>query len=64
MSLSLISGIFLKATEIINQAETRLRCLSMNRVFMEKIQRLLTNLRVQIKSEVQAETSKFCLNEF
>ncbi|XP_048821830.1 globoside alpha-1,3-N-acetylgalactosaminyltransferase 1 isoform X5 [Lagopus muta] len=57
-----------QATEIINQAETRLRCLSMNRVFMEKIQRLLTNLRVQIKSEVansnlQAAALKSCLEK-
>ncbi|XP_040542014.1 coiled-coil domain-containing protein 180 isoform X4 [Gallus gallus] len=41
-----------QATEVIKRAETRLHCLFMNRVFMEKIQRLLANLRVQIKSEV------------
>ncbi|XP_031457654.1 coiled-coil domain-containing protein 180 [Phasianus colchicus] len=57
-----------QATEIINQAETRLRCLLMNRVFMEKIQRLLTNLRVQLKSEVansnlQAAALKSCLQK-
>ncbi|XP_050763988.1 coiled-coil domain-containing protein 180 [Gymnogyps californianus] len=41
-----------QATELINQSETKFRHLFMNRVFMEKIQRFLTNLRVQIKSEV------------
>ncbi|XP_075375912.1 coiled-coil domain-containing protein 180 [Mycteria americana] len=41
-----------EATELINQSETKFRYLFMNRVFMEKIQRFLTNLRVQIKSEV------------
>ncbi|XP_031412075.1 coiled-coil domain-containing protein 180 isoform X1 [Meleagris gallopavo] len=57
-----------QATEIINQAETRLQCLFTNRVFMEKIRQLLTNLRVQIKSEVansnlQAEALKSCLEK-
>ncbi|XP_072739470.1 coiled-coil domain-containing protein 180 [Ciconia boyciana] len=41
-----------EATELINQSETKFHYLFMNRVFMEKIQRFLTNLRVQIKSEV------------
>ncbi|KAM6047401.1 coiled-coil domain-containing protein 180-like [Theristicus caerulescens] len=41
-----------QATELINQSETKFRYLLMNRVFMGKIQRLLTHLRVQIKSEV------------
>ncbi|XP_032867981.2 coiled-coil domain-containing protein 180 [Tyto alba] len=41
-----------QATELINQSETKFHYLFMNRVFMEKIQRFLTNLRVQIKSEV------------
>ncbi|XP_075026750.1 coiled-coil domain-containing protein 180 isoform X2 [Calonectris borealis] len=41
-----------QATELINQSETKFRYLFMNRVFMEKIQRFLTNLQVQIKSEV------------
>lgn len=54
---------FLKATDLINRSETKFHYLFMNRVFMEKIQRLLTNLQVQIKSEVQTETSEFCLNE-
>ncbi|KAM9595274.1 coiled-coil domain-containing protein 180 isoform 1-T1 [Morphnus guianensis] len=41
-----------QATELINQSETKFRYLFMNRVFVEKIQRFLTNLQVQIKSEV------------
>ncbi|XP_072208823.1 coiled-coil domain-containing protein 180 [Excalfactoria chinensis] len=57
-----------QATEVINQAETRLRCLFTNRDFMEKIQRLLTSLRVQIRTEVansnlQAEALKSCLEK-
>uniref|UniRef100_A0A8B9VAH0 Coiled-coil domain containing 180 n=1 Tax=Anas zonorhyncha TaxID=75864 RepID=A0A8B9VAH0_9AVES len=46
-----------QATELINQAETKFRYLFMNRVFMEKIRQLLSNLQLQIKSEVQTETS-------
>ncbi|XP_009664046.2 coiled-coil domain-containing protein 180 isoform X2 [Struthio camelus] len=46
------SDYFEQATELINQSETKFRYLSMDRVFMEKIQRFLTNLQVQIKSEV------------
>ncbi|OXB76322.1 UNVERIFIED_CONTAM: hypothetical protein H355_006733 [Colinus virginianus] len=42
----------LKATEVINKAEARLRGFIANRTFMEKIQRLLANIRLQIKSEV------------
>ncbi|XP_035411134.1 coiled-coil domain-containing protein 180 [Cygnus atratus] len=41
-----------QATELINQAETKFRYLFTNRVFMEKIKQLLTNLQLQIKSEV------------
>eukprot|EP00075_Anas_platyrhynchos_P037280 XP_027326533.1 coiled-coil domain-containing protein 180 isoform X2 [Anas platyrhynchos] len=41
-----------QATELINQAETKFRYLFMNRVFMEKIRQLLSNLQLQIKSEV------------
>uniref|UniRef100_A0A8B9N5E4 Coiled-coil domain containing 180 n=1 Tax=Accipiter nisus TaxID=211598 RepID=A0A8B9N5E4_9AVES len=41
-----------QATELINQSETKFRYLFMNRAFVEKIQRFLTNLQVQIKSEV------------
>ncbi|XP_068270317.1 coiled-coil domain-containing protein 180 [Nyctibius grandis] len=41
-----------EATELINQSETKLSYLFMSRVFMDKIQRLLRHLRVQIKSEV------------
>ncbi|XP_021135773.2 coiled-coil domain-containing protein 180 isoform X1 [Columba livia] len=50
-----------QATELIKQSETKFRHVFTNRVFMEKIQRCLRNLQVQIKSEVansnlQAET--------
>ncbi|OXB69071.1 hypothetical protein ASZ78_009547 [Callipepla squamata] len=41
-----------QATEVINQAEARLCGFIVNRTFMEKIQRLLANIRLQIKSEV------------
>ncbi|KAM4647329.1 coiled-coil domain-containing protein 180 isoform 2-T2 [Amazona ochrocephala] len=41
-----------QATELINQSETKLRYLFMNRFFMEKIQQFLTNLQLRIKSEV------------
>ncbi|XP_065552171.1 coiled-coil domain-containing protein 180 isoform X2 [Lathamus discolor] len=41
-----------QATELINQSEMKFRYLFMSRVFMEKIQQFLTNLRVRIKSEV------------
>ncbi|XP_059684922.1 coiled-coil domain-containing protein 180 [Gavia stellata] len=47
-----------KATELINRSETKFRHLFMNRVFMEKIQRFLTNLQVQIKSEVANSNSQ------
>uniref|UniRef100_A0A8B9PJM9 Coiled-coil domain containing 180 n=1 Tax=Apteryx owenii TaxID=8824 RepID=A0A8B9PJM9_APTOW len=50
------SDYFEQATELINQSETKFRYLSMDRVFMEKIQRFLTNLQVKIKSEVQTKT--------
>ncbi|XP_074779793.1 coiled-coil domain-containing protein 180 isoform X2 [Athene noctua] len=57
-----------KATKLINQTETKFRYIFMNREFMEKIQRLLVNLRVQIKSEVansnlQAKTLKSSLEK-
>ncbi|OPJ67719.1 coiled-coil domain-containing protein 180 isoform C [Patagioenas fasciata monilis] len=50
-----------QATELIKQSETKFQHVFTNRVFMEKIQRFLRNLQVQIKSEVansnlQAET--------
>ncbi|XP_057265200.1 coiled-coil domain-containing protein 180 isoform X3 [Pezoporus wallicus] len=41
-----------QATELINQSEMKFCYLFMSRVFMEKIQQFLTNLRVRIKSEV------------
>ncbi|KAM9522205.1 coiled-coil domain-containing protein 180 isoform 2-T3 [Guaruba guarouba] len=41
-----------QATELINQSEMKFHFLFMNRVFMERIQQFLTNLRLQIKSEV------------
>uniref|UniRef100_A0A8D2IW98 Coiled-coil domain containing 180 n=1 Tax=Varanus komodoensis TaxID=61221 RepID=A0A8D2IW98_VARKO len=44
-----------QATEVINKFENRFRFLAMDRVFMEKIQRFLTNIQVKIKSEVQME---------
>ncbi|XP_075628652.1 coiled-coil domain-containing protein 180 [Balearica regulorum gibbericeps] len=47
-----------QATELINQSETKFRYLFMNRVFMEKIRRFLTHLRVQIKSEVANSNSQ------
>ncbi|XP_026716315.1 coiled-coil domain-containing protein 180 [Athene cunicularia] len=57
-----------KATKLIDQTKTRFHYIFMNREFMEKIRRFLTNLRVQIKSEVansnmQAETLKSSLNK-
>ncbi|XP_051492744.1 globoside alpha-1,3-N-acetylgalactosaminyltransferase 1 isoform X3 [Apus apus] len=57
-----------QATELINQAETKFHHLFMNRVFMEKSQRLLKNLQVQIRSEVaksnlQAVTLNSCLKK-
>ncbi|XP_028942917.1 coiled-coil domain-containing protein 180 [Antrostomus carolinensis] len=47
-----------QATGFINQSEKKFQHLFMNRAFMEKIQRLLSNLRVQIKSEVANSTSQ------
>ncbi|KAH0615378.1 hypothetical protein JD844_004560 [Phrynosoma platyrhinos] len=41
-----------QATEVISKFENRFRYLTMDRVFMEKIQRFLTNIQVKIKSEV------------
>uniref|UniRef100_A0A674K6X3 Coiled-coil domain containing 180 n=1 Tax=Terrapene triunguis TaxID=2587831 RepID=A0A674K6X3_9SAUR len=40
-----------QATEVINKFETKFHNLAMDRLFMEKIQRFLTNLQVKIKSE-------------
>ncbi|XP_025905435.1 coiled-coil domain-containing protein 180 [Nothoprocta perdicaria] len=62
------SDYFEQATEIISQSETKFRYLSMDRAFMEKIQRFLTNLQVKIKSEVansnlQAVTLNSCLEK-
>ncbi|KAM6132723.1 LOW QUALITY PROTEIN: coiled-coil domain-containing protein 180-like [Pterocles gutturalis] len=53
---------------LINQSETKFHYLFMNRVFMKKIQRFLTNLQVQIKSEaansnLQAVTLKSYLEK-
>ncbi|XP_074017221.1 coiled-coil domain-containing protein 180 [Numenius arquata] len=47
-----------QATELIKQSEKKFRYLFMNRVFMEKIRRFLTNLQVQIKSEVAKSNSQ------
>uniref|UniRef100_A0A8C0GMV9 Coiled-coil domain containing 180 n=1 Tax=Chelonoidis abingdonii TaxID=106734 RepID=A0A8C0GMV9_CHEAB len=41
-----------QATEVINKFETKFHNLAMDRLFMEKIQRFLTNLQVKIKSEL------------
>ncbi|KAM6431321.1 coiled-coil domain-containing protein 180 isoform 3-T5 [Liasis olivaceus] len=41
-----------EATEIINKFESKFRYLAMDRVFLEKIQRFLTNIQVKIKTEV------------
>ncbi|XP_067397987.1 coiled-coil domain-containing protein 180 [Emydura macquarii macquarii] len=41
-----------QATEVINKFETKFHNLAVDRLFMEKIQRFLTNLQVKIKSEV------------
>ncbi|XP_063172517.1 coiled-coil domain-containing protein 180 [Candoia aspera] len=41
-----------QAVEIINKFENRFRFLAMDRVFLEKIQRFLTNIQVKIKTEV------------
>uniref|UniRef100_A0A8C3TAE1 Coiled-coil domain containing 180 n=1 Tax=Chelydra serpentina TaxID=8475 RepID=A0A8C3TAE1_CHESE len=40
-----------QATEVINKFETKFHNLAVDRLFMEKIQRFLTNLQVKIKSE-------------
>ncbi|XP_074747073.1 coiled-coil domain-containing protein 180 [Strix uralensis] len=47
-----------QATELINQAEKKFHYVFMNREFMEKIQRFLGKLRVQIKSEVANSRSQ------
>ncbi|CAM9669616.1 unnamed protein product [Bubo scandiacus] len=47
-----------QATELINQVEKKFRYIFMNREFMEKIQRFLGKLRVQIKSEVANSRSQ------
>ncbi|XP_066466950.1 coiled-coil domain-containing protein 180 [Tiliqua scincoides] len=41
-----------QATEVITKFESRFRYLALDRVFMEKMQRFLTNVQVKIKSEV------------
>uniref|UniRef100_A0ACB8ETY3 Uncharacterized protein n=1 Tax=Sphaerodactylus townsendi TaxID=933632 RepID=A0ACB8ETY3_9SAUR len=46
------SGHLEQATEIINKYESRFHYLAVDRVFMQKIQRFLTNLQVKIKLEV------------
>uniref|UniRef100_A0A8C3IAP8 Coiled-coil domain containing 180 n=1 Tax=Chrysemys picta bellii TaxID=8478 RepID=A0A8C3IAP8_CHRPI len=58
-----------QATEVINKFETKFHNLAMDRLFMEKIQRFLTNLQVKIKSEVansnlQAQTLNSSLEKF
>ncbi|XP_060540587.1 coiled-coil domain-containing protein 180-like [Pantherophis guttatus] len=46
------TGYLEQATEIISKFENRFRYLAMDRVFLEKIQRFLTNIQVKIKTEV------------
>ncbi|KAL7980935.1 hypothetical protein Chor_002089 [Crotalus horridus] len=46
------TGYLEQATEIIGKFENRFRYLAMDRVFLEKIQRFLTNIQVKIKTEV------------
>ncbi|XP_039178887.1 coiled-coil domain-containing protein 180 [Crotalus tigris] len=46
------TGYLEQATEIIGKFENRFRYLLMDRVFLEKIQRFLTNIQVKIKTEV------------
>ncbi|XP_062816768.1 coiled-coil domain-containing protein 180 isoform X8 [Anolis carolinensis] len=41
-----------QATEVISKFDNRFRFLTMDRVFMDKIQRFLTNIQVKIKAEV------------
>uniref|UniRef100_K7G6P9 Coiled-coil domain containing 180 n=2 Tax=Pelodiscus sinensis TaxID=13735 RepID=K7G6P9_PELSI len=58
-----------QATEIINKFETKFHNLAVDRLFIEKIQRFLTNLQVKIKSEVansnlQAQTLNSSLDKF
>ncbi|KAM7143838.1 coiled-coil domain-containing protein 180 isoform 2-T2 [Macrochelys suwanniensis] len=58
-----------QATEVINKFETKFHNLAVDRLFMEKIQRFLTNLQVKIKSEVansnlQAQTLNSSLEKF
>ncbi|KAM6372173.1 coiled-coil domain-containing protein 180 [Pluvialis apricaria] len=47
-----------QATELINQSKRKFGYLFMSRVFMDKIRRFLTNLQVQIKSEVANSSSQ------
>ncbi|XP_043354753.1 coiled-coil domain-containing protein 180 isoform X2 [Dermochelys coriacea] len=58
-----------QATEVINKFETKFHNLAVDHLFMEKIQRFLTNLQVKIKSEVansnlQAQTLNSSLEKF
>uniref|UniRef100_A0A670Y8Y8 DUF4456 domain-containing protein n=1 Tax=Pseudonaja textilis TaxID=8673 RepID=A0A670Y8Y8_PSETE len=46
------TGYLEQATETITKFENRFRYLAMDRVFLERIQRFLTNIQVKIKTEV------------
>ncbi|XP_070614598.1 coiled-coil domain-containing protein 180 [Erythrolamprus reginae] len=46
------TGYLEQASETISKFESRFRYLAMDRVFLEKIQRFLTNIQVKIKTEV------------
>uniref|UniRef100_A0A8C5SPJ3 Coiled-coil domain-containing protein 180 n=1 Tax=Laticauda laticaudata TaxID=8630 RepID=A0A8C5SPJ3_LATLA len=46
------TGYLEQATETISKFENRFRYLAMDRVFLERIQRFLTNIQVKIKTEV------------
>ncbi|XP_013930968.1 PREDICTED: uncharacterized protein LOC106556497, partial [Thamnophis sirtalis] len=46
------TGYLEQASEIISKFENRFRYLAMDRVFLERIQRFLTNIQVKIKTEV------------
>lgn len=53
--------ISLQANDVINKFESKFHNLSLDLIFIEKIQRLLTNLQVNIKCEVgQIRSSPAC----
>lgn len=59
--LSFTFDISLQANDVINKFESKFHNLSVDLIFIEKIQRLLTNLQVNIKCEVgQIHSSTSC----